>query len=332
MELKRMPWCPNCKAEYQNGFTVCSDCKIDLVESLEVNVENFVPFFQAEDKKVADKLVRYFQYSDIKSKVDFDEENEVYIVSIPPKQEKQARKLYQAFYFVERDNLSKGELDQCTSDATEDTSEEATDFSDDSDLSEQTPDQSDNLMEDALYEDNLLPEEDYEAEIPDDEFSGIQAEEDTSIYVMKADQYKDLAGTVWIFLLFGIAGLIFVLLNVGGVFTFLNGFIPNAVMGALFLLFIYIAISTNQKAKKVQAEIDTENKLTEEINQWLKSHITESFLSSIHNDNISDELNYLKKVDTIKEMLLKEFGAQNLAYLDRLIEEYYSNTFEKFEE
>jgi hypothetical protein len=96
-------------------------------------------------------------------------------------------------------------------------------------------------------------------------------------------------------------------------------------------LFIYIAISTNQKAKKVQAEIDTENKLTEKINQWLKSNITESFLSSIHNDTISEELNYLKIVDTIKELLLKEFGTQNLSYLDRLIEEYYSNTIDKFE-
>jgi hypothetical protein len=318
MELKRMPWCPNCKAEYQNGFTVCSDCKVDLVESLEV-VVNYVPFFQAVDKKVAEKLVRYFQYSDLKSKVDFDEENEVYVVSIPPKQEKQAKKLYQAFYFVERDNLSKDELEKNSSN---------------SDLLEQASDQSEHSMDDASYEgneDNLLPEEDYEAEIPDVEFSGIQAEEDTSIYVMKADQYKDLTGTVWIFLLFGIAGLIFVVLNIAGVFTFLNGFIPNAVMGALFLLFIYIAISTNQKAKKVQAEIDTENKLTEKINQWLKSNITESFLSSIHNDTISEELNYLKIVDTIKELLLKEFGTQNLSYLDRLIEEYYSNTIDKFE-
>jgi hypothetical protein len=318
MELKRMPWCPNCKAEYQNGFTVCSDCKVDLVESLEV-VVNYVPFFQAEDKKVAEKLVRYFQYSDLKSKVNFDEENEVYVVSIPPKQEKQAKKLYQAFYFVERDNLSKDELEQSTSN---------------SDLLEQSSDQSEHSVDDVRYEgneDNLLPQEEYEAEIPDEEFGGIQAEEDTSIYVMKADQYKDLTGTVWIFLLFGIAGLIFVVLNIGGVFTFLNGFIPNAVMGALFLLFIYIAISTNQKAKKVQAEIDTENKLTEKINQWLKSNITESFLSSIHNDTISEELNYLKIVDTIKELLLKEFGNQNLAYLDRLIEEYYSNTIDKFE-
>jgi hypothetical protein len=99
-------------------------------------------------------------------------------------------------------------------------------------------------------------------------------------------------------------------------------------MGALFLLFIYIAISTNQKAKKLQKEIDAENKLTNEINSWLELNITDRFLTSLHDDSVSDELNYIKITDTIKEMLLKEFGTQNLAYLDRLIEEYYNKTFD----
>lgn len=30
-----MPWCPNCKYEYQDGFTVCSDCGVELVPSYE---------------------------------------------------------------------------------------------------------------------------------------------------------------------------------------------------------------------------------------------------------------------------------------------------------
>lgn len=30
-----MPFCPKCKTEYREGFTVCADCKIPLVKSLE---------------------------------------------------------------------------------------------------------------------------------------------------------------------------------------------------------------------------------------------------------------------------------------------------------
>lgn len=30
-----MPFCPKCKVEYRKGFTMCSDCKIELVDSLD---------------------------------------------------------------------------------------------------------------------------------------------------------------------------------------------------------------------------------------------------------------------------------------------------------
>jgi len=30
-----MPWCPECKTEYREGFTVCSDCGQELVDRLE---------------------------------------------------------------------------------------------------------------------------------------------------------------------------------------------------------------------------------------------------------------------------------------------------------
>ena len=147
---------------------------------------------------------------------------------------------------------------------------------------------------------------------------------------MSRARARPVAGTVLIFCFFGVAGLIFVLLNVVGVLSFLNGFFPYTVMSALFLLFIYIAVSTNQKAKTVKTGIDKENKLTEQINQWLTLNVTENFLSSIHDDDSSSELNYIKAIDTIKEMLLGEFGVQNLAFLDRLIEEYYNRTFDHY--
>lgn len=29
-----MPWCPQCKSEYREGFTVCADCHVELVDEL----------------------------------------------------------------------------------------------------------------------------------------------------------------------------------------------------------------------------------------------------------------------------------------------------------
>ena len=80
-----MPWCPNCKTEYQDGVKECSDCKTTLVDKLEDEpVSELIPFFMAEDKKVAEKLANFFNYSNLHSAVSYDKENDCYIVSIDP--------------------------------------------------------------------------------------------------------------------------------------------------------------------------------------------------------------------------------------------------------
>lgn len=317
-----MPWCPNCKAEYQEGYTVCSDCKTELVDDIK-EAEVLVPFFQADDKKVAEKLVKFFHYSDVNASYEYNEENEVYVVSISPKKQMEAKKLYQAFYFVERERLMTGESDLLDT-------EEADEAPADSIATDSSPsEESEDGYEYVSVPDELNEEDNYDQDTPSDEITAFDDEEveELGVYVMKADQYKDLTGTVGVFLFFGVVGIVFVILNLIGTLSFLNGWIPILVMSALFLSFLYIALSTHQKAKKIQVEINAENELTEKINTWLKQNVTESFLSSLHNEDISDELNYMKKTDKIKEMLLSDFGPQNLSYLDRLIEEFYTQTY-----
>jgi hypothetical protein len=306
-----MPWCPKCNAEYQEGYTECSDCGVTLVDNLEEEVE-LVPFFQAADKKVAEKLVSYFKYSNLPSEVSYDEENEVYVVSIAQRMEKHAKKLYQAFYYVERENLAKSLF--------QDQNQQETDSQTEEDNLDEAATKPDETGTEASVEEAA---EDYDNQKEETEDEGAAS----GSYIFKADRYRDLAGTVLIFLLFGIVGLAFVLLNVIGILSFLNGWLPNTVMGALFISFLYVAISTNQKAKNIRTEIAAENKLTDEINAWLKVNITKAFLASIHNDSVSEELNYIKMTDTIKELLVGQFGKQNLSYLDRLVEEYYNNNF-----
>lgn len=336
-----MPWCPNCKTEYQEGYTVCKDCKAELVEEL---APELIPFVQSDSKKVAEKLVRYLEYSGLEAKIEFNEETEMYQIYVPEDKEKDARKLYQAFIFVERENLAKGRVDEEASEndefqstANADASEvDASSSIKDEDPADTSASSEDDPAEDS-YDENAADtaselEPSSESEDDDDEYSSeddnSNPAENTTVYVMKSEQYKDLAGTVWVFLGLGVLGLIFIVLNVLEVIQILSGWFPNLVMGALFVIFIYIGISTRQKAKKIQTEIDEENRLTKEINQWLEIYIDENFLEKVKDPDITDELNYLKTIAAIKEMLIKEFGPQNPAYLDRLIDEYYSRTFE----
>lgn len=332
-----MPWCPKCKAEYQEGFTECTDCKVPLVEELDKleEEEAFISFFQAEEQKTAEKLASFFEYSDLHCKTHYDEETKAYIVDIPPDMEKEARKLYEAFYVVEAELAAKKAYEKQTAQETEAdaikediSSVEKAEEPEEGMSSEETVEEA----EQSNSEDELEAAE-AEAFIdngPSDSISSYEGNRkgDESVYIMKSEQYKDLTGTVYIFLIFGIVGLVFVLLNVLDIIHLLNGWLPNTVMGVLFLLFIYIAISTGSKAKKIRSEIDVENLLTKNINLWLKEHVTESFLVSIKDASISDEANYIHYIDVIKEMLIKEFGPQNLAYLDQVIEDFYNSNFD----
>ncbi len=317
-----MPWCPNCNAEYQDGYTECSDCGVALVENLEEEAVELVPFLQAEDKKIAEKLASYFKYSNLPSEVSYSEEHEVYIVSVPPKMEKEARKLYQAFYFVERENIANKNYKNNDADNSEE--EADTDAVELESIDSDTPDP----MVETLVDEYVPGHADQDQS--EDYYDTTEEEEedvDKGAYVFKEDRYKDLAGTVGIFLFFGVAGLVFVVLNMAGILSLLNGWIPNTVMGAMFIGFLYVALSTKQRANKIREEIAVENKLTEEINCWMKDNVTKEYLESIYNKDLSEELNYIKMTDTIKEQLTKEFGNQNLSYLDRLVEEYYNNNF-----
>lgn len=340
-----MPWCPNCRTQYRDGVTECSDCKTALVDQLN---DELIPFFQAEDKRVAERLADFFVYSDLNSAVFYDEENDCYIVAIDPKKQLEAKKLYQAFYFVERERMLKGESDVFSKLEDEQVQEEdepasAAEANDDETAKGATPTEDKSpfviIEEEDDPESDLLDDAADEAE-SDNISSGKSSDDaaassadseadDSAGYVMKADRYRDLTGTVWLFAIFGLAGLIFVLLNVLGTLNILTGWLPNTIMAALFIFFLYVAVSTGIRAKKLKAEIAAEEELTKKINEWLANNVTEEFLKQISDENATSEVNYLKQVATIKEMLIKEFGDQNPAYLDRLIEEYYSDSFDK---
>lgn len=338
-------------------------------------MQEYIPFFQGEKRSIAEKLAKYFEYSGLESKIHYDEKNDVYILSVPAHKEKEAKKHYQAFYFVERDRIDKKETDNAgledinEGDIANDTLFEDSyskrigeeiaasnmdDINSDSDDDSTPIDKGDNSDNDcglasASYNDivdNTLSNVDADSTLddslvhsplddkldedaldpPSSSFKSLLSESGT--YVMKTEKYNDYTGTFYIFLLLGFAGIIFVILNIVGLINFLNGFFPNLIMGSLFLFFIYEAISSGKKANNLKLEIEEENKLTDKINEWLHSTITEDFLESISDSNLSEELDYLKKTETIRDMLISEFGDQNRDYLDRIIEEFYTETFD----
>lgn len=296
-----MPWCPKCEVEYREGFTECSDCKSELIDELETKIQ-LIPFIQTEKETLARRLVKYFNYSKLDASYSLDESTGNYIVLIPEDQQKSALKHYKAFLIVE-ESMAEQSLQAGTANAeTEDVSEEDQD----------------------LEQEDHLDEDQEETEDTDDEDIPLN---NSKPYVMKADRYKDDRSTGLMFLLFGIGGIIFVVLNYLEIFTVVNNLFQYIIFTGLFVGFIIVSIGSYRSAKKLKPEIEVENQLTQQINAWLSSHITKEYYDSIYQEEVSAEVNYIAIFDHIKVLILKEFGQQDISYIDRLIDEYYDRTF-----
>ena len=67
-----MPWCPKCKSEYRDGFKICTDCNIELVESLTSRKLALLASFT--EKNIAEKFNSYLAYSKLYSEIIVEED------------------------------------------------------------------------------------------------------------------------------------------------------------------------------------------------------------------------------------------------------------------
>lgn len=87
-----MAWCPNCKNEYREGILVCSDCGAALVEELPEGDDNKVIMLaRKEEAENYYDLLKKFEIE--RAMLEYNEESELYHVSVPESQVEKAKKL-----------------------------------------------------------------------------------------------------------------------------------------------------------------------------------------------------------------------------------------------
>lgn len=168
-----------------------------------------------------------------------------------------------------------------------------------------------------------------------DEEAPIDLGEET--YVNNEERAEDNKSSAYTLLTIGVIGFIvialFFLKVIPSNMTPSGRYMISGVMGVMFVLFIVMGFVSLKNFKSFKQKAYKENNLTAEIKKWCIENIQKDKIDALlsYSDE-SDEIKYFGRFNEVKKMINKQFMNLNASYVDRLIEEIYSQIFEQEED
>lgn len=152
---------------------------------------------------------------------------------------------------------------------------------------------------------------------------------------------KELAGenksSAYILLPVGGLGLIALILIWFDVIPLYSGLtskiITSVVMGSLFVVFLVMGVISLKNAKKLDIEAAKEGDLSKEILNYFCQNLSAELVDEKITDNqwseLPEEERYFKRIECIKELMIKQFMNLEDNYIDFMCDEIYTKFYEE---
>ena len=147
-------------------------------------------------------------------------------------------------------------------------------------------------------------------------------------YTKKSQKLEDARSSSWLFIVFGIVGLLLILvvwLDIIplGMALYMR-VLYTVVLGVLFVVFILVGIYYTRRIKTLRRESGREERQTKEIVTYItENYPLDAFDRMISADTLSMEQRYFERYEKIAALIREHFEIQDEAYLDYLIEKIY---------
>lgn len=329
-----MPFCPNCKNEYEAGITHCADCGTALVDT--ISYIDMTLVYTYKSKRVLDRFLEYLEYSKIKTVVNENAETGEYELYAYPRDVERVKRAYAVLISVElgrktADNLSPSEAQSLLNNASaimeESTSapgeellvdlEEVTDSTDEDEDDDMSEDEDDDFMQELFQEESVSSMT----------RANIRTRSNNT-YTSAEFRAKDTLSTGIMLLVFGILGLGVVLLSYFGVWVVLHSLFSQLVMGAVFLILLILGVYSFFHYSRCMEEASVENELIKTIKDWIALNLTKESIETQVSATESEEETFLLYQKYIEEQLNTAFPDVDSALLEHMAEEWYTNLYE----
>ena len=288
-----MPWCPKCKSEYREGFTVCADCGSELVDEEQ--------FLKLEEERAAAEEAQRVALA-------------MQHVARMAAERGESLNVEEAERLAAEAGISVGGGREAVHRAVggEGLSEAAA--AEETDVPE-TPGS-------AVHEEAEVSAR--EEETPGTA-AGMSPEHTTSLYQDSTERANENRSSAWILMIMGSIGLIVIALGIMGVLPlhFSNPYLFYGVMAAVFLLFLVAGMVSLKNARIFEKKAESENSLRDAMLTWSRGnlHAQEVDREIGMAGDESEEALYYKRFACIKAKLNYQFVNLDQGFLEKFIDD-----------
>lgn len=156
-------------------------------------------------------------------------------------------------------------------------------------------------------------------------------------FVKAKDRAEEYKASGYSLLFVGIIGIVFLILSVFNVIPSIISINIKSVgfiaMLIIFVGFTIIGLKSFIEAKTISALGDAEDELVDNIQSYILNGYTKESIDAIclnkEDMNLSNELKFFKREETIKNLIYEKFGEVDSALLDNQVEYLFNKIFEE---
>jgi len=284
-----MPWCPVCKNEYKDGYTICADCGAHLVATLNDGLK--AVYFGTESDLY--EIAKFLRANGIKKiEISYDEKESTYELLVEKEKVAEVQKMIRVY------------LQNVVAAREKEKANEA--------LSQMSEEEIYALMQEQERHRNEMMRTPYE-----------DADKKAEDYKSGADSLLivGIIGIVALVLLH--LGVLPISLPL-----FTKTMI-TIVMGIMFVAFVVTGILSRKSYQRLKSQASTDKDVKADITRYLKESIdVEEFDKELTDDNPSIEILYFRRMEKLKTMVFNYSEGIDVSFAEYILEEVYPDIFE----